>query len=134
MGDAHLPESDAPARPSFLNFDKNNPIAKLFHARKKKGEGIMNGISTDKLVLEEAPTVVDKRMSGIINDKAGLVHFQRTLSLTRNPSMGNSPLKLRNMLKKHSLKKASFEFQSLLKKLRTHHNKPTVLSKYFVSN
>jgi len=132
LGEAHLPESDVP-RSSWVSFDRN-PLKSLFTSRKKKMEGlIQNGVSTDKLVpVEEPVAVVDKRLSGIINDKAGLLHIQRSFSLQRYSSInGNNNPKLRNILKKHSIKKASFEIQALLRKLKTHHNKPTVLSKSF---
>jgi len=103
-----------------------NPLARLFTSRKKKEtENItQNAMSTDKLVDVEENVIVDKKLATMINDKAGLHHIQRALSLHRDPSIfgGNTP-KLRVMLKKHSIKKTSFEIHSLLKQLKTQRNK-----------
>lgn len=136
LGDLNASNTDneAPSKPQRRNSERN-PLTRLFTSRKKKDfENItQNAMSTDKLVDPEENVVVDKKLATLINDKAGLNHIQRALSLQRHASFfGNSSPKLRNMLKKHSIKKTSFEIHSLLKQLKTQKNKTEFMSNYFI--
>lgn len=106
----------------------------LLPLRKKKGSEInLHHATIETIEQDEVSVAYDKRLAGVINDKAGHNHLQRAFSLQRYPSLsGGNNAKLRVMLKKHSITKKSFEFQSIIKQLRTNNNRSMLESKCYL--
>lgn len=122
---------------TWSHFEKS-PFAALFSSKKKKDLDAFPA-PEEKVEGDEPPKVMDKKLVGIINDKAGNNHIQRSFSLlqrhtsiTRHASISGPNAKLRAALKKHSISKRPFELHSILKQLRTTQNKPFIMSKDMV--